>query len=440
MDRHITFAETAESIHDDRDDTINDGENQAPMAPEVSDLLLDAGAGGSASITATASTSLAGDSTSVSVLGRMSTPSLTSPEMRSRSRTASRSTSTSSVYHTRLRKLFTCVWAKEAGATADPVAEEMLTFVMSDDFEEVMVAKHGTRKSVVFLGGLDSPPDDCDWDTGAATTPSAMASPAMTTKSSWSALNSPAIGGGGAPSESSSSMAAVVGGDGDAHDPHEHQQYEPEFLFDNRTFSFSRDQGDEVLMRNHVEISRGKGGVFTRCLYSRKPWELVRDVDISMADLVMLILYGIEIEALPEQHNSMSVDVENVDDQRIQVHLCSSGLTELKRADDASLPDGESPLSPAHVALIESLWEGKLVWILGTRMFGDPLVQVLRKHAGERVEFIESLEQLNERLQQDDLASHALNVPPWPKDETTEMSISTVSQLIKWIEDNAEAT
>jgi hypothetical protein len=289
---------------------------------------------------------------------------------------------------------------------------------LSEDFEELMVERHGTRKCTLFLGPFSELPADADWEVdtlSASTTPRT----AMTTTSS---LN----------------IAQASDFDLDSHDAHHtYSASSSEAVSHTICVGIKRNNfvemsdeevTDEQMFRNHIEISRGKGGMFTRCLYSSKLWAFIRDIDLYMADLfVMVYVHG----------ESDSVDVEQVSAIIPQIELSTrGGSTELRHCEEMMDITPEDRLTPEIVMLIESLWTGKMVWILAEKPSEGALLDAL-KSIPARVQVYESPKVLSNQLADPDLARKVLQVQPWAThandiDET--IIIRSMSDAIAFIQ------
>lgn len=376
MDRHITFADA---------DLAND---------EVTDMTV------SSSVAV-----IAPDSDSMS----LSTSSLG----RTRSRTLSRSTSTSSVGHQRLRRIFiSCSAAsllKSARASSIDVQAEPLSFmsyVLSDDFEEVMVGRHGTRKATLFLGPFLDAPEDSDWDVTFGTLSSASIG-TVASASSVSVVSSPSV---------RDESAAYS------------DRFEQQVGLCRSNFVVSAEDSDQQMTRSHIEVSRGKGGMYTRCFYHRKPWELVRDVDIGACDLVILVWLS---------SSSTTVTPTNTETEErvfVTVKLNPDSPTELSVFEPNDVSVTGNLLSPQHAILIESLWNQKQIWLLcdNPKELDSTLLATL-KHVDYYVEIFQDISVLQQRLDDEDLAYELQQKLRTDRSPFQPCSISTTEEFAQWL-------
>lgn len=337
---------------------------------------------------------------------------------RSRSRTNSRSTSNSSFRGSRLRKIFVNICKSEElkffinssieirndgnlyNSLMAPEAD-LLNYLMSYDFEECLIQKHGTRKISVHLGSMKEFPEDSDWDL---------------------ALSANADSG-----SLSTSFTSV-----DSFQTNGFNPGTPSPFLDHSQFSFISRDSDTITEKSHVEISKGKGGLFTRSAFHRKSWEIIRDVDICSSDLVFFFWCSdnelIENDTL---HRNEYVPIEML--------LHPSKPTELVKLSESDLFDtkSESPITPQLAILVESLWARKPIFILCKNSIKYPEIELL-KSLHPRVQIFEDEVGLKSHFENEDLANELNeNLVSWevPMVQTrlkTRKNVKNwISQLIK---------
>lgn len=184
-----------------------------------------------------------------------------------------------------------------------------LVSILSPDFEEAAVEELGMRRLTVYLSNYLLPEDDED---------------ALERRSNATGVSS--------------------------HSDMLKRENEEELILCPYGFlRTSDDCCDEVIRRSHVEISRGKGGVFTRSTYRQKVWDSIRDGDLRKADIVVLAFC----------ETSASEDSSTFTGTLARVGYDANGC--LEEFDEKNGP--ASCVSPDMLLFVESLCQNRKIYL-----------------------------------------------------------------------------